>query len=435
MWYDLLVSDGKRLIAEIMLWRLVPMRDTELYQALLGLKDPWRVREVKLDVSGGRVDVWLEERSGVKWGCPECGEEGGLYDHSPERVWRHLDTCQFGTYLHARLPRVNCSVHGVKQVAAPWAELGSRFTLVFENRLIDILKECDVTGAGRIAAVSWDEGWGIMDRAVIRGMKRKQGKVPEYVGIDEKSFAKRHKYETLVCDLVKGTVECVLQERTQESLEGYWGQFSLEELADTEAIAMDMWEPYINATKELVPGADQKIVFDRFHVTRYVTDAVDKVRRQEHKVLKAQGDQTLKGTRYLWLMNPEKVPEWRQEEFSEIRKLNLKTGRAWAIKESLRRFWDYRYPRNAEKYFRRWYFWATHSRLAPIAEAAKTLNTHLPNILTFIKHGITNATTEGLNNKIQTIKHMACGFRNRTHYRKAILFHCGGLDLYAKGAP
>jgi transposase len=194
---------------------------------------------------------------------------------------------------------------------------------------------------------------------------------------------------------------------------------------------MDMWDPYIAATKDLVPEAEKKIVFDRFHVTRYVTEAVDKVRRREHKILKEQGDDSLKGTRFLWIMNVENIPDWRKEEFSSIRKLNLKTGRAWAIKESLRRFWDYRYPKNAEKYFKSWYFWATHSRLGPIAEAAKTLKRHLPNILTYFKHPITNAVTEGINSKIQTIKQMACGYRNRTHYRKAILFHCGGLDLYA----
>lgn len=410
------------------------MKDTELYQAMLGLKDPWRVREVVLDVSGGRVDVWIEDRSGVKWSCPECGQKGPVYDHSEERVWRHLDTCQFGTYLHARMPRIKCPSHGVKQVHVPWAEPGSRFTLLYENLVIDTLKECDVTGASNLTGTSWDEAWGIMERAVARGLGRKRQTVPLYLGIDEKSFDKRHRYETIVCDLNRGTVECVLEERMQESLEDYHGQFSREELDQIKAVAMDMWDPYIAATKDLVPKAEKKIVLDRFHVTRYVTETVDKVSRQEHKILKDQGDDTLKGTRFLRIMNVENVPEWRKEEFSIIRQMNLKTGRAWAIKESLKEFWDYRYPKNAEKYFKRWYFGATHSRLAPIAEAAKTLKRHLPNILTYFKHHITNAVAEGPNSKIQKIKQMACGYRNRTHYRKAILFHCGGLDLYA-GSP
>jgi len=408
------------------------MQDTEFYEALLGLKDPWKVTKVELDPAATRVDVWIKDRSGVKWSCSECGKKASVYDHSEERVWRHLNTCQFGTYLHARLPRVKCPEHGVRQVSAPWAEPGGRFTLLYENWVIDTLKECDVTGANHLTGTSWYEAWNIMEKAVARGLCRKKSRVPEYLGIDEKSFAKRHRYETLVCDLINGTVECVLEARSQDSLEGYYGQFSMEELKGIKAIAMDMWDPYIAATKDLIPDAEGKIVFDRFHVTKQVTDALDKVRRQEHKNLMANGEEWLKGTKHLWLMNEEKIPDWRKPEFDEIRKMKLKTGRAWAIKESLRHFWDYRYPKNAEKYFKRWYFWATHSRLKPMIKAAKTLKRHLTNILTYIKHRITNSVTEGLNSKIQTVKQMACGFRNREHYRKAILFHCGGLDLYAR---
>ena len=408
------------------------MQDTEFYEALLGLKDPWKVTKVELDPAATRVDVWIKDRSGVKWSCSECGKKASVYDHSEERVWRHLNTCQFGTYLHARLPRVKCPEHGVRQVSAPWAEPGGRSTLLYENWVIDTLKECDVTGANHLTGTSWYEAWNIMEKAVARGLCRKKSRVPEYLGIDEKSFAKRHRYETLVCDLINGTVECVLEARSQDSLEGYYGQFSMEELKGIKAIAMDMWDPYIAATKDLIPDAEGKIVFDRFHVTKQVTDALDKVRRQEHKNLMANGEEWLKGTKHLWLMNEEKIPDWRKPEFDEIRKMKLKTGRAWAIKESLRHFWDYRYPKNAEKYFKRWYFWATHSRLKPMIKAAKTLKRHLTNILTYIKHRITNSVTEGLNSKIQTVKQMACGFRNREHYRKAILFHCGGLDLYAR---
>lgn len=408
------------------------MQDTEFYEALLGLSKPWRVTKVKLDSFSNRVDVWIDDYSGVKWNCPECNKKVSVYDHSEERIWRHLNTCQFGTYIHSRLPRVKCPDHGVKQVSAPWAEPGSRFTLLYENWVIDILKECDVTGCNRITGTSWYEAWNIMEKAVVRGLNRKKNLVPETLGIDEKSFTKRHRYETLVCDLATGTVECVLEERGQDSLEGYYGQFTKKELEGIKAIAMDMWDPYIAATKELVPDAETKIVFDRFHVVQQVTNALDQVRRQEHKILMKKGEDYLKGTKHLWLMNEEKIPDWRKAEFDEVKKMKLKTGRAWAIKESLRHFWDYSYPKNAEKYFKRWYFWATHSRLGPIINAAKTLNRHLPNILTYFKHRITNSLTEGLNSKIQTIKQMACGYRNRDHYRKAILFHCGGLDLYAR---
>lgn len=219
-------------------------------------------------------------------------------------------------------------------------------------------------------------------------MARKPKRVPTRLGIDEKAIRKGHRYETLVCDLDTGTVVGIV---TQASLEAYFHQFTRKELAGIEAIAMDMWEPYILATHACVPGAARKIVFDRYHATRYLRAAVDQVRRQEHNALAVQGDERLKGTRYLWLWNEENVPEWRRAEFEAVRRTKLQTSRAWAIKESLRGFWNYVYPKCAEKSFTAWCVWATHSRLAPIVEAAKTLKRHLPNLLTYFTHGITNA--------------------------------------------
>lgn len=408
------------------------MKDTELYTALLGLQYPWRVREVKLNMVINRIEVWVEEAPGAQWTCAACGKPVSIYDHSEERTWRHLDTCQCETHIHVRLPRTKCPEHGVKQVVAPWAEPGSRFTLLFEGLLIDVLKECDITGATRLTGSSWDEIFKIMEKAVKRGLARKEKRIPEYLSIDEKAFAKRHRYETLVCDLQAGTVEYVIEDRGQESLEKYYRQFTEKERKEVKAVAMDMWDPYIAATRAYIPEAEDKIIFDRFHVTKQVTEAVDKVRRKEHKDLQAEGDERLKGTRYLWLTNQENIPEWRKDEFSKVKDTNLRTSRAWAIKESLRKFWEYRYTKNARSYFQRWYFWATHSKIEPIIRAAKTIKRHLANIMTYFKHRITNATAEGLNSKIQMVKMMACGYRNRDHYRTAIYFHCGGLDLYPR---
>ena len=411
------------------------MQDTELYAKLLNLGPGWKVIRVELDLAKDRIDVWLETTEGGRWLCSECQAVGSIYDHTKEQIWRHLDTCQCRTYVHARLPRTSCKEHGVRQVRAPWAEPRSGFTLLMERRLIDTLKESNVTGCCRLLGVSWDQGWGVLERAVRRGRARKPHRVPEYLGVDEKSFARRHRYETLVCDLEHGTIEHVADDRKQESLESYFRQFTPEELEGVKAVAMDMWDPYINATRAHVPQAEKKIVFDRFHVTRLISEAVDKVRRQENKALVARGDYRLRGTKHLWLANEENVPEWRQKEFDTIRKGNLRTSRAWAIKEALRQFWNYTYAVWAEKFFNRWYFWATHSRMAPVIKAAKTLKTHLQNLLTYFKHRISNATSEGLNSKIQIVKQMACGFRNRDHYKMAIYFHCGGLDLYPTEKP
>ena len=410
------------------------MDDTELYAKLLGIATPWRVTRVTVNVPAERIDLWVEETAGTKFPCPTCQGAATVYDHTPEQVWRHLDTCQCRTYVHARLPRITCPTDGVKQVPAPWAEARSQYTRLFEVRILATCKECDVSGVMRLLATSWDATWGALTRAVARGLVRKARRVPTRLGIDEKAIRKGHHYETLVVDLDTGTVEAVLDDRTQASLEAYYRQFTEEELATIEAIAMDMWEPYILATHACVPDAASKIVYDKYHAVRTVTTAVDEVRRQEHKALQAQKDDRLTGTKYLWLWNAERVPEWRRAEFAALKAAELKTSRAWAIKEALRGFWDYVYPKCAAKYFSAWYFWATHSRLEPMIKAAKTLKRHLPNLLTYVRHGITNATSEGVNSKIQAFKLMACGYRNREHYKTVILFHCGGLDVEPRAA-
>lgn len=406
------------------------MEDRELYFYLLGLKSPWTVGKVALDIKKKRVDVWTEHPEGQSWPCPECTKGLAVYDHADERMWRHLDSCQCQTYLHARIPRINCPEHGVRQVSVPWAEPQSRFTMLFERLAIDILKECGVSGAAEILGISWDEGWGLMKRAVIRGQKRKVQKGCRRIGVDEKAAAKGHKYLTMVCDLDEGTVEHVSEDRKQQSLEAYYDSLTKKQRNKIEAVAMDMWDPFVAATKEKIPGAAEKIVFDRFHVMGQVGKAVDNVRKAEHRQLMMEGDESLKGSKYLWLYSRENVPRSRRFEFSKLKQMGLDVGRAWAIKELLRDLWSYVYPESAWKFWKRWYFWATHSRLEPIRASAKTLKNHIVNIMTYFKHRVTNALSESINSKIQTIKQMACGFRNIENFKTAIYFHCGGLDLY-----
>jgi transposase len=406
------------------------MRDTELYRYLLGVESPWTIARVDLDVKQQRVDVWAEHPRGARWQCPECDTKLAGYDHADERIWRHLDSCQFQTYLHARPPRVNCPVHGVKQVRLSWSEPNSRFTAMFERLVIDVLKETDVLGAARILGLSWDEVWGIMKRAVARGLVAKKCRVVPRIGLDDKAAAKGHKYITLVCDLDGATIEYIGDDRKTESLDGYFKSLSEEQLAGIEAVAMDMWKPYIKSTLAHLPDGKDKIVFDRFHIMQHMGKAVDTVRKQEHRALKAEGDERLTGSKYLWLYSRENLPEQHLDRFEELRAADLKTGRAWAIKESLRRLWNYHRLGWAEEHWRQWYFWATHSRLKPVVQAARTVKRHLPNVMTFFAHRITNAVSEGLNSKIQTIKKMACGYRNRENFKTAIYFHCGGLQLY-----
>lgn len=347
-----------------------------------------------------------------------------------ERTWRHLDSCQFLTYLHARPPRVSCPEHGVRQVSLPWAQAGSRFTNLFEALAIDVLLAANVKRAAAILRITWDEAWHLMERAVIRGRAVKGQNVPKHVGVDEKAIAKGHRYMTLVCDLQAATVEYIGEDRKQESLGTYFDALPAERRENIEAISLDMWQPYIAACRDKVPGAERKMVFDRFHIMRHVVEAVDKVRKQEHKTLKSAGDDTLAKSKYLWLTNPANMSDEARSRFDQLKALELKTGRAWALKEALRELWNYTSETWAAKFWKRWYNWATHSRLAPMVTAAKIIARHLPNVLTYFTHRITNAVAEGLNSKIATIQKRACGYRNPNNFKIAVYFHCGGLNLY-----
>jgi transposase len=409
------------------------MRDTEFYQRVLGLEEPWTVTRVELNVSEQQVDIWVGHPAGVKWLCPHCGEESdelSCRDHAEERTWRHLDTCQFKTYLHARIPRVDCPEHGVVNVSIPWAEAQGRFTALMEAWIIEVLHECaTVTGACYLTDLSWDEVFGVMQRAVARGQARKKKRPLPHIGVDEKAFRRGHSYMTVVCDLDRSTVEYVSEGRSTESLAEYYQTQSGASLAAVEAVAMDMWEPYVQATLEHVPLAAEKIVFDRFHIMKHMNEAMDKVRGEEHRALTAQHDDTLTGTKHWWLYAEENLPDQYQEAFARVRDQNLRTSRAWAIKETLRELWFYRSVGWARKFFRKWYDWAARSKLEPVREVAAMLRRRLEQVLNYCKYEITNAVAEGLNSKIMAIKRRACGYRNKENLKTAIYFFCGGLDL------
>ena len=409
------------------------MEDRTLYQAILGLAVPWEVVRVELREPEQAVHVFVDATPGTSFACPACGTSVPIYDHA-ERRWRHLDTCQFTTLLIARVPRVPCPTHGVKTVSVPWAAQGTRFTLLFERLAIAWLKEATPTAVARRLRLTWDEARGIQERAVRRGLARRPRTPVARLGIDEKSFLKRHQCVSVVVDLDQARVLHVADDRRADSLVPYFQGLSEAERAGVEAIAMDRSEPYRKTVREQLPDGERKIVFDQFHMWQHVATAVDQVRKAERRVLAADGDGTRKRTKYQWLKNPAHFTDEAGAAFAALRASTLPSARAWAIKERLRPLWAYTYIGAARTFFKRWYWWATHSRLAPIVKVARMLKAHLDNILTDLTHRITNAVTEGLNAKIQWITFAARGHRNREAFKMAILFHCGGLDLEPRSA-
>jgi len=407
------------------------MQDRDLYATILGIRPPWEVSEVELRAAEEEVLVRLVHGEAGELPCPLCQRKAPRYDARVRR-WRHLDTCQFRTILEAPVPRVNCSEHGVHQITVPWAEPGSQFTALMERLAIDWLREASLRAVARRLRLTWDEVDGIQGRAVRRGLSRRRREPVRRIGVDETSYQKRHEYVTVVVDLGKPRVLYVADGRGKESLDSFYEGIPEKERGEIEAVAMDMWEPYIRSTEEHVPGASEKIAFDKFHVARHLGEAVDEVRKEEHRELSERGDDRLAGSKYLWLANPDRMSEERWEGFEPLRESGLRVARAWAVKETAMCLWQYVRRGWARLSWKRWLAWALRSRLEPVRKVARMVRDHLGGILNAIVLRVTNAATEGINAKIQWIKRTACGYRNRERFRNAIYFHLGGLDLYPR---
>lgn len=401
------------------------------YSQLLGLDSSWQVDSVDLDLAGKQVSVCLSHVGGIL-ACPECSGGCSQADLAPERTWRHLDTMQFTTELRARIPRSRCAACGVKTVAVPWGGKHSRFTLMFEAFAIEVLNACScVNRAAALLGLSWSSVHSILERAVDRGLERREVDDIRHVGMDEKSFGRGHDYVSVMTDIDNRRVLEVAPERTIEAADSLWKTLTLTQREDVESVSMDMWQAFMTSAQANAPNAE--IVHDKFRIAKYLGEAVDKVRRAEHKTLKQEGNETLTGSRQLWLYNMENLDGDRYARLNQLQQQDLKTARAWAIKENFRWFWDYTYTGCAKKFFDRWYGWARRSQLEPIKKVAAMLKNHLDGILSYFRHRVTNATAEGFNSRIQSIKSAARGFRSFVNYRLRILFYCGKLDLMPDG--
>jgi transposase len=404
------------------------MKDTVLYEHLLGLKTPWSVKSVDLSLADQRVVVEVVLKQGQVWADPTDSTKRAHINGWTERQWRHLDTCQFETIIKARVPQLKYSDGTVEELAVPWAERYSRVTLLMEAFVIKLLQACPTTqGVCELTRLAWSTVNGIMVSAVERGMLRRSEEDVPHLGLDEKSSERGHTYVSILTDIDRSRVLDLVPERKLEAAKSLLGTLSPTQRASVKAVAMDMWPAFMSAAQMCIPQAD--IVHDRFHVSKYLGEAVDAVRRQEHRSLAQAGTSPLTGSKWAWLKSYADGRSAEAVSFRALNQLNLKTSRAWRIKETFTQFWCYHYTGAAKRFFDAWSNNAMRSRLEPIKKVVKMLRRHVTGLLNYSQHGINNASAEGFNSAIQLIKANARGFRSFINYRARILFHCGKLDM------
>lgn len=404
------------------------MKDTALYEHLLGLKSPWSVKSVDLSLAARRVVVEVALKRSQVWADPTDSTRRAHINGWSERQWRHLDTCQFETIIKARVPQLKYSDGTVEELAVPWAERYSRVTLLMEAFVIKLLQACPTTqGVCDLTRLAWSTVNGIMVSAVERGMLRRSEDDVPHLGMDEKSSERGHSYVSILTDIDRSRVLDLVPERKLEAAKSLLGTLSPTQRASVKAVAMDMWPAFMSAAQAHIPQAD--VVHDRFHVSKYLGEAVDAVRKQEHRSLAQAGTSPLTGSKYAWLKTYADGRSSEAVSFRALNQLNLKTSRAWRIKETFTQFWSYHYTRAAKRFFDAWSNNAMHSRLEPVKNVVKMLRRHEIGLLNYSRHRISNACAEGFNSAIQLIKANARGFRTFTNYRARILFHCGKLDM------
>jgi transposase len=405
------------------------MRNTIPYAEILGIKPPWLITNVEVSHPEQSVRIFIALDESVRPQCPECSKPGNRYGTN-RREWRHLDTCQYQTVLVGDIPRVECPEHGVRQISVPWAGDGSRYTVLFESLAIDWLMDAPTSAVADHMRLGWDAVDGIKSRAVARGLARRETVVPVNVCIDETSHKKGHNYLTVIGDRDTGAVHHVAIDRKEEGVNEYWESVPPAERARVQSVTMDFWKAFIGSTQRYIPDAEQRICFDRFHVAGYFGDAMDDVRKEEHRRLMKEGDETLKGSRYEWMRNNRKMDNRSRHWFVALAHSTLKTARAWAMKELASQLWDYQQMGRVTQGWKRLLTWMRKSRLAPMIELAETIQSHLWGILNAIRLRASNGNAEGINSRIQKLKKIACGFRSPERFRIDILFHLGKLNLY-----
>lgn len=395
------------------------------FTKLLDLEDGWIVESVESDLTKEEIYIQvvcvLDQLEDAV-----SGELCKIYDYAPERSWRHLDTMQYMTYIRCRLPRIKASDGKVKTVQPNWASGHERHTFLFEHAAIDLLKASkNQTKTAALLRCGFNVINRILHLSTERGMQRRNYSplTFQHLSIDEKSFRKGHHYITVLSHPQSGCVLDVEEDRTKESTKALLNKsLTPDQLEKVSTISMDMWKPYIATAQETLPNAS--IVHDRFHLVKYLNDAIDQVRRREVKQ-----HQDLKHSRYALLKNPENLTDRQRIHFEAIADANYEVSKAWQVRENFKELFC---AGNlfARLLFNRWATDATRRKIKEIDKVVDMFNRHVSGVVNALLTTLNNAMAERLNGKIQELKTVGKGYRTFANFRSAILFFHGGLNLY-----
>ncbi len=401
----------------------------DLFAKALLVEKPWFVHDINFDLSAGKLEIWIdfERGSSFYYEDKELGIKGHFkaYD-TTEKTWRHLNFFQYQCYLHAWIPRVELDNGKIRQVQAPWEGHAPGFTLLFEALILELVKVMPVHNVCQVLDVYDNKLWKMIKAYTNKARAEEDYSEVTVVGLDETSVRKNHVYVSLFVDIEEKRTIFVTEGKDHTVIQAFVSDLVAHggQPDNIEQISCDMSPAFIKGVEANLPNAS--VVFDRFHVAKVINEAVDKVRKAE-----VEKNPILKGSKYIFLKNRENLTAYQKQQLEGIRLsgLNLKTMKALNIREAFQQIYQAPTSEMFDKLLRKWYFWATHSRINPIKEAAYTIQRHWDGIVNWFDYKISNGILEGFNSIFQAAKAKARGYRRYDTIKAIIYLLTGKLDF------
>jgi len=405
------------------------MNTNKLFEMALGIDSPWFIEKIEFNDTSRQLNIFIDFKKGSKffYQSSESDNGGNFKVHdTKQKKWRHLNFFQHECFLQARVPRIKLPNGKVRLIRTPWEGKTKGFTLLFESLLLQLLISMPVLAVSRITKVSDDKLWRLLEKYIDEALSKRDLKKLTKIGIDETSRKRGHNYISLFVDLLKKKTVYISEGKDYETVENFREDLhnhngDAENISD---VSCDMSPAFIKGVKLNFPNAE--ITFDKFHLIKMINKAVDKVRKKE-----AKEQDILKKSRYSILKNDKNLTKKQRQKKEELEmsKLNLKTVRAMHIRENFQLIYKADSKEDFEILLKKWYFWATHSRIEPIKKVAYSIKRHWEGILKWKESLINNGILEGLNSVIQAAKSKARGYKTTKCFKLIAYLITANLDF------
>jgi transposase len=360
------------------------------------------------------IEILIEPRANSRAICSGCHSPAPGYDRRPERRFEFVPLWQIAVYFVYAMRRVKCPTCGVKVEKVPWCDGKNQLTTTYRWFLAGWAKRLSWKGVAEAFGTTWQNVFRSVKHAVSWGLAQRDLEGIEALGVDEVQWRKGHKYLTLVYQIDAGRKRLLWigQDRTAKAFLRFFRMLGKERSSRLKFICSDMWKPYL---KVIAKKASQAIhVLDRFHVMQKMSKAIDEVRAGEARQMKADGyEEVLKHSRWCLLKRPENLTDKQTVKLSELLKYNLRSVRAYLLKEDFQRLWEYVHPGWAGRFLDEWCTRTMRSQLEPMKKIARSLRAHRELILNWFqaKGAVSAGIVEGLNNKVKLTTRKSYGFR------------------------